>query len=114
MSAGAAAEVPQRATGVPSVKVGQVFLRGRLVAVRRPASQGGLWVHLLVLPAPDQYSSPATIEILSKSRLGERDEDVGVLCRVGGYKRSYRGTDRETGEQRMVQTADVKLFAVEE
>ena len=106
--------VPATAGKPRSVKLGHVVLRGRLVSARRPSQNGQYWTHLMVLPAPDPYSSPSTVEILATRRLGERDEDVEVECRVGGYKRSYKSTDRETGEVRQVQTADVKLFALDD
>lgn len=94
-----------------SVKVGQVFIVGRCISAKRV---GSLFSHLVVMPAPDPYSSPATVEVLATSRQADSEQDVRLLCRVGGYKRSYKSTDRETGEQRTVQTADNKLFVVEE
>lgn len=115
MSAVAAVSTPGAQQGVSQkLAYGETYVKGRLIGARRPGAQGGLWSHLVILPAPDEYSSPATIEILSKQRLGERDEDVTVKVRIGGYKRSYKSTDRETGEIKQVQTADNKLFAVED
>lgn len=94
-----------------SIKPGQVLITGRLTAFKRA---GQLFEHLIVIPAPDPYSSPATVSVLGKSRLGDQEQDVRVLCRVGGYRRSFNSTDRETGEVRKVQTADNKLFVVED
>lgn len=93
-----------------SLKVGQCVVQGRVFAIRKA---GKLFEHLIVMPAPDPYSSPATLSVMSERRLGEKDEDVRVVVRLGGYRRSYKTTDQETGEQRTVQTADVKLFALE-
>lgn len=106
--------VPATAGKPRSVKLGHVILRGRLVSARRPSQNGQYWTHLMVLPAPDPYSSPSTVEILATRRLGDRDEDIELECRVGGYKRSYNSTNHETGEVRKVQTADVKLFALDD
>lgn len=113
MSNAAIAEVPQAAKG-PALKMGETIIRGKLIGAKRPQGNGAFWENLLVMPAPDPYSSPATISILSGQRLGERDEDVTVRVRIGGYRRSYKATDRETGEIRTVQTADNKLFAIED
>lgn len=98
----------------PAKQYGLSTIRGRLVGARRPSGNAQFWENILVLPAPDEYTSPSTVCVLSKHRLGEREEMVIVDVRIGGYKRSYRATDRETGEQRSVQTADVKLFAIED
>lgn len=112
MSTAALAEVPQQAG--KAVKVGEAVIRGKLIGAKRPSGNGQFWENLMVMPAPDPYSSPATISVLSTQRLGDRDEDITVRVRIGGYRRSYKATDRETGEVRTVQTADNKLFAVED
>ena len=105
-------------TDMPAAKnqaqYGLSTIRGRLTQARRPQGKSQFWSHLIVMPAPDAYTSPATVEVLSSGRLGEKDEEITVKVRIGGYRRSYRQTDQETGEQRNVQTADVKLFAVED
>lgn len=108
----AVAELPASSKSV--TRFGESTLQGRLQLYRRPQGNSKFWENLVVLPAPDAYSAPATVLILASSRLGERDEDVTVRVRIGGYRRSYNTTDRETGEVRNVQTADVKLFAIED
>lgn len=113
MSAAAIAEVPQQAKG-PALKMGESIIRGKLVGAKRPTGNSQWWQNLIVMPAPDPYSAPSTVEVLSTSRLGDRDEDITVRVRIGGYRRSYKSTDRETGEVRSVQTADNKLFAIED
>lgn len=94
-----------------SIKPGHVMVIGRCVRAKRV---GTLFAHLIVMPAPDPYSSPATIEVLAKTRQADSEQDVRMLCRLGGYRRSYKSTDRETGEVTQVQTADNKLFLVED
>lgn len=92
-------------------KGGHVYVVGRCVSAKRA---GTLFSHLIVMPAPDPYSSPSTVEVLAKSRQADSEQDVRLLCRLGGYKRSFKATDRETGETRQVNTADNKLFLVED
>jgi hypothetical protein len=94
-----------------ALKPGHVLIVGRCISAKKA---GTLYSHLVIMPAPDPYSAPATVEVLASSRLADSEQDVRLHCRVGGYKRSYKATDRETGEQRQVQTADNKLFYVED
>ncbi|HRQ14963.1 MAG TPA: single-stranded DNA-binding protein [Promineifilum sp.] len=106
----AVAEMPsagQKAT----IRPGDVLIKGRCISAKR---SGSLYAHLVVLPAPDPYSSPSTVEVLAKTRQADAEQDVSLLCRVGGYKRNYKTTDRETREVRMVNTADNKLFLIED
>ena len=110
MSAVAAVPNPSQFQSI-SLRAGQVMIVGRCVSAKRA---GTLFSHLVVLPAPDPYSSPSTVEVLAKSRQADSEQDVKLLCRVGGYKRSYKSIDRETGETRQVHTADNKLFLVED
>lgn len=94
-----------------SIKPGQVMVIGKLAAVRKAGQQ---WLHLIVMPSADAYSSPSTVEVGASGRLGQKDDEVKVLCKLSGYRRSYKSVDQETGESRQVQTADNRLFAVEE
>lgn len=95
-----------------SLQLAESILQGRLDFVRKAGTAG--FSHLLVLPAPDAYSSPSTVEIIATNRLGAPDEDIRVRVRIGGYRRTYKTTDKDTGEVRTVKTADNRLFAVEE
>lgn len=95
-----------------ALQLGEAILQGRLQSVRKAGTAG--FSHLLVLPAPDAYSSPATVEIMATNRLGASEDDIRVRVRIGGYRRTYKATDKDTGEVRNVTTADNRLFAVEE
>jgi hypothetical protein len=61
---------------------------------------------LLRLPASDEYVTPATVEVQSAHSIGKEGETVTVTCEVGGRYRSYQVTDKLTGDQRTVRTAD--------
>lgn len=102
------AEVPSK--GRP-LQLAEAVLQGRLLKIQK---RGDNIIHLVVLPAPDSYTSPATVEIIAKTRLGQPEDDIRVRVRIGGYRRTYNSTDRDTGETRAVTTADVRLFAVED
>lgn len=93
-----------------SVQPGQTIIKGRIENVRKA---GTLFLHRLILPAADAYSAPACIEIRASRRLGDSGDDWSGVVQLGGYRRSYRATDRETGEIRQIMTADNTLTAVE-
>lgn len=93
------------------IGMGESFLTGRLLKVTR---KNDLFIHLMVLPAPDAYTSPSTVEILAKKRIGQPQDDVSCRVRITGYRRTYNHTNRETGETQQVQTADVRLFLLED
>lgn len=94
--------------GKEKQEVGVVLVVGKLIGSRKA---GQMFENLVKMPAPDPYSSPSTLSIISKTRLGAPEDDIRVICRLTGYGRSYKSTDQETGEQRQVKTADNKLFA---
>lgn len=102
---------PEAPTKGRPLQLGESVLQGRLLKIQKRAEN---FIHLVVLPAPDSYTSPATVEIVAKSRLAQVEDDIRVRVRIGGYRRTYNATDRETGETRPVTTADVRLFAVED
>lgn len=97
-----------------SIKAGQVLISGRLKSRRRFSTQEGpRFENIVTMPAPDAYSSPSTVSIVSKAPVGDPDTDVRVMCQVGGRSRSYKAVDPDTGEQKTVFTADNRLLAVE-
>lgn len=92
------------------MKPGEVMIVGKCISAKK-LTQG--WAHLVVMPAPDPYSSPSTVEVMARNRLVEGEQNVSFHCRVAGYRRSYKKTD-EYGEQRTVQTADNRLYVIED
>lgn len=88
-----------------------VLVRGRIEAKR---SHDGIRYTRILTPAPDAYSRPQTVEVRSKANLGERGEEVSVICKLGGYSRKpFRSTDKDTGETTMVTPVDHTLDAIE-
>lgn len=105
------AEIPKAAEPATArLQVGEVIIKGRCAAVRRA---GQTFLHLIVLPAPDPYSSPGTVEVSAETRQCAVNDDVQLKCRVTGYRRSYEQKDKETGELVTVFTADNRLRVVE-
>lgn len=85
------------------------LIQGRCLNVRK---SGELFLHLIAMPAPDPYSHPSTVEVSALTRMAEKDGDFRALVRVTGYPRQYKTTDRDTGEERTVRTADARLSVV--
>lgn len=103
------------ATNKPAIAANQnlmqVFIKGKIDAIRR---FDGKTYTRLITPAPDAYSRPQVVEVRSGQRLGAREDEVTVLCKLGGFTRkAFRATDKETGEQTMVTPVDLTLDAVE-
>lgn len=89
----------------------QVLVVGKVTRSRRFEQ---FFYTTVICPAPDPYSKPAVIEIRSKQRLGERDEEIRVTAELGGFEgRSYQVTDKETGERRTLIPVNHFLNAVE-
>lgn len=93
---------------------GHALLRGRIAAKRAIQTRNGRqFITIVKLPAPDEFTSPQTVELRSGKPLGEVGETVAVKVAVGGFGRSYQTTNQETGEKVTVQTADNSLTVVE-
>lgn len=103
-------------TTASKLGVAQVFLRGRISYARTTKTDNGrLFLTILKIPALDQYSHPATVEVSSTQKLGEVNDDWQGVCQVTGYPRTYDGKpDPETGEIKTVRTATISLRVVED
>lgn len=81
----------------PGRKVNTAILSGKITSVRR---HDDFTYTEITLPAQDEYSSPATVEIRSKKRIGQGNDSVQVEVQCGGYRgRAFNYTDKQTGEQ---------------
>ncbi len=101
------------ATPASAHKIGanQCLIAGRIESLRRHEQTR---YTTIVTPAPDPYSRPQTVQVRSRAALGQRGDDVQVLCKVGGYTRKpFRALDKETGETTMVTPVDLTLDAIE-
>lgn len=99
----------QKAT---SIKPMQVFVRGRIEQSR---SHDGTRYTRIMTPAPDAYSRPQVVEVRGKQKLGERGDEVTVLCALGGYQRKpYEFKNKQTGEVETIVPVDHVLDVVEQ
>ena len=103
------AEAPKVAPkGVQPVRI-----VGRIEDVRRVSGQNGpAFMHLVKLPAADEFSSPASVLVKAQERCGDEGATFDRMVVIGGYGRSYQVNDEETGRKRTVRTADNTLTVV--
>ena len=74
----------------------QVVVSGRIEVSK--TFDGKRYTQVLT-PAPDAYSRPQLVEIRSKSKLGDKGEEVSAQCILGGFQRKpYEVKDKNTGE----------------
>lgn len=99
------------APAAKTLKPNQVLVGGKILATRVNNQQ--IYTHV-VLPAPDEYSSPAHIEIVSTRRIGNAEDQILQLCTVGGYLgKQFDSIDKDTGVKSSRRPVIVTLRAVE-
>jgi hypothetical protein len=101
--------IPQRAAATPAM---QVTIKGRIEISR---SYEGKRFTQIMTPAADQYSRPQIVEVRSKSKLGERGDEIVVQASLGGYQRkAYQVKDKNTGEIVTLVPTEHTLDAIED
>ena len=89
----------------------QVLIKGKVLRCRRYDQH---FYTAVITPAADQYSKPSIVEVRSKARFAEVDEETSCTALLGGFEgKSYRVTDRDTGEQRSLIPVNLFLDLVE-
>ncbi len=81
---------------VPAAKVeaNQVLVQGRVEDVREwESGDTSGYVTTVKLPAADQYSSAATVEVSSRRKIGKGGEEIRILCNLGGFRKRVNGKD---------------------
>jgi len=82
--------------GHQSVKAMHVVVTGRIEGSK---TYDGKRYTQVMTPAADAYSRPQLVEVRSKSRLGEKGEEISCQCVLGGFQRKpYETKDKQTGE----------------
>ena len=101
----------QQSAGKNAVKFMESQIAGRVLRVRKYDQH---FYTAIITPAPDLYSKPSVIEIRSKQRFSDKDEDVRITAKLGGYEgKPYPVVDRDTGEKRMLTPVNIFLDLVE-
>ena len=92
-----------------SIGINQMMIQGR---IERVSKYDGNVDHIVITPAADAYSKPSVLRIRSKALLGQRGEDVRVLCHFNGWPNDYDMRD-DDGEKRKVYDARGFFVAIE-
>lgn len=89
--------------GRTSPELATALIRGRISGKSRKFSTrdgSTLYETPVTLPAPDEWSSPSTLPIRSRERLGDIGETFTGKVRIAGTARPFTYTDKVSGEQR--------------
>ena len=78
-------------TGVAYI-TGQIRFKSKAITTK----SGRLFLTVIALPAPDEFTSPAILELRSTEPLGEPGESFRGKVRHGGYPNSFAGKDGTT------------------
>jgi hypothetical protein len=97
--------------------LGVAYLRGKLTAVRKFNGQKGGVMHVIALPAADEWALPGAVEVWASKTIGEVEQMVSVKVRISGIPRTWKSEreDPNTGEIRTVRQsgADNTLSVIE-
>lgn len=92
-------EVSPKVINLPRIESNRVTIFGKILAVKalEKAGESTGYATRISLPAGDKYSNAQTVEVVTKTKLGAKNEEITVECVVHGYVQ--RQTNKETGEQ---------------
>lgn len=90
----------------PPLTANQSIIRGRILEVKR--TENAVYTDV-VLPAPDQYSQPQNVRVVSNRLLGKPGEDITQRVAIKGYRRRYQDKHGE-----LAFACDISLSAIED
>ncbi|MBS1188807.1 MAG: hypothetical protein H6R10_599 [Rhodocyclaceae bacterium] len=74
----------------------EAVIQGRIFEVRRMENA----VYTVInTPAPDQFSHPQSVEVISERLIGKSQEDVTVRVLLQGYRKKFQRKDGDTAWQ---------------
>jgi hypothetical protein len=75
-----------------SLKVNQMCVQGRIEHVSKYEDR---FEHIVITPAADEYSKPSLIRVTAESRLGQKGDDVKVVCTFNGWANNYQNKNND-------------------
>ena len=73
----------------------KVIIRGIIDQIRQ---HEGVFYYDVTLPAPDEYSRPASVVLSTNERLPQKvGEVVNTLCKINSYYRTFQLKNGDTG-----------------
>ena len=67
----------------------------------------GNYTTVIATPAPDAYSQPSSYKIRSSNQLGSVKSEITVWVEISGFVKDKPYKDRQTGENKIFQEANV-------
>jgi len=86
----------QQVRPISSPRPMEVLVEGKCLEVR---THNGVKYHTIVVPSEDQFKAPPLVEVRADRQFVNKDQQCRALCRVGGYRQSWKSVDDRTGEQ---------------
>jgi hypothetical protein len=99
-----------------TLPLGHTYIKGRITSYRRwnNSEWGNPYFTILRIPAPDEYSFPGTIEVMSSKVLGQLEQDWEGEVEVTGMRNNfYTKPDSKTGEVQEIKSARNWLRVIE-
>lgn len=92
-------ELASKVVNLPRTEPNRVTVFGKILAVKALEKKGEAagYATRISLPAGDKYSNAQTVEVITKAKLGAKNEEITIECMLHGY--IQRTTNKETGEQ---------------
>lgn len=106
---------PVSAIAPGSLGLSQALIRGRIVGKpRKFKGQDGVqrFATIVRLPAPDEFTSPATVEVQSSEHLGEAGDSYAGKVQISGSSRPFSYTDKQSGEIKQGTDVTIRLTAL--
>lgn len=83
---------------VPRIRALETAIAGRVAERGVRSLDNGTVLTRIVIPAPDQFSHPQTVEVRSERRFAQPGQDVTIVARIGSYRRTFRLRDGTQGD----------------
>lgn len=97
-----------------TLPAGQAFLAGRISSRRKMNTQdGSMFLTVVKLPAPDSFSSPATVELQSRSPIGAAGEDWSGFVMLSGFSNNFDSKPDQDGEVHKILSARNHFVVIE-
>jgi hypothetical protein len=82
--------------------------------ILRQRKSNNVFYTTVITPSTDSYSPPHYVEIRSKSKIDDSDEEITVRVKIGGFLgRPYTFTDKDSGESKTAKPVQMFLELLE-
>jgi len=82
----------------PRIRTLETAISGRVAEKGVRQLDNGTVLTRIVIPAPDEFSHPQTVEVRSERRIAQPGQDVKIVARISSYRRTFRLKDGSQGD----------------